>query len=85
MKKYTNPVHALPVLAALLAAVYFVPRTSKNRDANANANATPNANPRPSVREAPSTAEEGLINWATDRGAKVRLNSEFNISRQTLP
>ncbi|KAG7672267.1 hypothetical protein NADE_000058 [Nannochloris sp. 'desiccata'] len=68
-KNYSNAVHALPVVAAVVALAFFVPRTS-NRNANVSA---PNAAPAPSVlqREPPRTAEEGLINWATDRGAQI--------------
>jgi hypothetical protein len=75
-RKYPYLVHALPVIAAVLAVAFFVPRSSNRSDGVINA--APNAEPAPTVREAPSTAEEGLINWATDHGAKV----SFKFSRQ---
>lgn len=81
-KNYSNAVHALPVVAAVVALAFFVPRTS-NRNANVSA---PNAAPAPSVlqREPPRTAEEGLINWATDRGAQVSFKT-FTLRGKTLP
>jgi hypothetical protein len=78
-RKYTSYVHALPVVAAVLAFAFFVPRTSK-RDVHVSAPDVAPAEP-PRTREPPSTKEEGLINWATDRGAKVH----FKTSRQILP
>jgi len=82
-KKYLNAVHALPVVAAVAALAFFVPRTSNHRDANASA---PNAAPAPTVsqREPPRTAEEGLINWAIDRGAQVSF-IKFTIRGKTFP
>jgi hypothetical protein len=67
-KKDNTLVHALPVLAAVLAVAVFVPRSSSNHATNSNP-----AKAELAVRDPPRTAEDGLINWATDRGAKVSM------------